>query len=77
MDIGTKELRERLSEILDKVARGERIRVLRHGKPAAELRPIEAVGSGLPDLAEFRSGIKVTGRPTSALVIEERRKSRG
>jgi len=38
MDVGTKELRYRLSEILDRVARGERIRIVRRGKPAAELR---------------------------------------
>jgi len=76
MDIGTKELRSRLSEILDRVARGERIRIVRRGKPAAELRPVDASTRGLPDLAEFRARIKVKGKPTSELVIEERRKSR-
>ena len=76
MDVGAKELRNRLSEILDRVARGERIRVVRRGKPAAELRPIADRTRGLPDLGEFRSGIKVRGKPTSRLVIEERRKAR-
>lgn len=76
MDIGTKELRARLSEILDRVARGERIRIVRRGKPAAEILPIVTESRGLPDLSAFRAGIKVKGKPTSQLVIEERRKAR-
>lgn len=76
MDIGTKELRARLSEILDRVARGERVRIVRRGKPAAEIRPVVGVPRGLPDLSAFRAGIKVKGKPTSQLVIEERRKAR-
>lgn len=77
MDIGTKDLRERLAEILDRVERGERIRIVRRGRPAAELRPVTAVSAGLPDLAAFRARIRATGKPTSRLVLEERRKSRG
>lgn len=77
MDIGTKELRNRLSEVLDRVARGERVRIVRRGRPAAELRPIERRARGLPDLSAFRAGIKVKGKATSRLVIEERRKTRG
>ena len=76
MDVGTKELRNRLSEILDRVARGERIRIVRRGKPAAELRPVAAQTRGLPDLSVFRAGIKAKGKPTSQLIIEERRKAR-
>ncbi|MCC6211047.1 MAG: type II toxin-antitoxin system prevent-host-death family antitoxin [Burkholderiales bacterium] len=77
MDIGTKELRSRLSEVLDRVARGERVRIVRRGRPAAELRPIAQRARGLPDLSAFRAGIKVKGKATSRLVIEERRKTRG
>ena len=76
MDIGSKELRKRLSAILDRVARGERIRIVRRGKLAAELRPVAAQMRGLPDLSVFRAGIEARGRPTSQLVIEERRKAR-
>ena len=76
MDVGTKELRSRLSEILDRVARGERIRIVRRGKPAAELRPLDAPTRGLPDLSGFRAGIKARGKTTSQLVIEDRRKAR-
>jgi prevent-host-death family protein len=76
MDIGAKELRARLSEILDRVARGERIRIVRRGKPAAEILPVADEARGLPDLSAFRAGIKTKGKPTSQLVIEERRKAR-
>ena len=76
MDVGTKELRNRLSEILDRVARGERVRIVRRGRPAAELRPVEAHARGLPDLSAFRAGIKARGKATSRIVIEERRKAR-
>lgn len=76
MDVGTKELRERLAEILDRVEKGEHVRIVRRGKPAAELRPIDPKPLGFPDLAAFRAGIKVKGKPTSRLVIEERRKPR-
>lgn len=33
MDVGTKELRKHLSDVLDRVARGERIVVRRRGRP--------------------------------------------
>ena len=38
--IGVKELRDNLSRILKKVASGEVIRVLRHGRDIVELRPL-------------------------------------
>jgi prevent-host-death family protein len=76
MDIGTKALRARLSEILDRVERGERVRIVRRGRPAAILARVKSASRGLPNLARFRAGIKVKGKPTSALVIEERRRAR-
>ena len=65
MDIGTKELRTRLSEILDRVERGERVIVRRRGKPAAALTPLAGRPGRLPSLAAFRARIKVRGRPMS------------
>ena len=76
MDIGTKALRARLSEILDRVERGERVRIVRRGRPAAVLERAESAARGLPDLADFRASIKVKGKATSRLVIEERRRAR-
>lgn len=40
MDIGVRELRERLSEYLDRAERGETIRVTERGRPKALLGPL-------------------------------------
>ena len=77
MEIGIKELRERLADILDLVEQGKHVRIIRRGKLVAELRPVSTAPRGLPDLAAFRAAIKVKGKPTSSVVIEERRKPRG
>ena len=40
MDVGVREFKQRLSEYLDRAARGESIRVTDRGKPKAILGPI-------------------------------------
>jgi antitoxin (DNA-binding transcriptional repressor) of toxin-antitoxin stability system len=72
MDIGTKDLRRRLSEILDRVARGERVIVRRRGRIAVTLAPLVPPASRLPSLAAFRAGLRVRGRPLSAEVVAAR-----
>lgn len=76
MDIGTKELRRRLSEILDRVARGERVIVHRRGRLAVTLAPLVPPASRLPSLAAFRAGLRVRGRSLSAEVIAARGQER-
>jgi prevent-host-death family protein len=39
-EIGAFEAKNKLSELLDRVERGERIVITRHGKPVAELSPV-------------------------------------
>jgi prevent-host-death family protein len=39
-DIGAFEAKTRLSELLERVARGHSYRITKRGKPVAELRPI-------------------------------------
>jgi prevent-host-death family protein len=39
-EIGAFEAKTRLSELLDRVARGQVYRITKRGKPVAELRPI-------------------------------------
>jgi prevent-host-death family protein len=41
MDVGIRELKQRLSEYLDRVARGERIRVTDRGRPKALIIPLQ------------------------------------
>ena len=76
MDIGTKDLRRRLSEILDRVARGERVIVHRRGRMAVTLAPLVPPASRLPSLAAFRAGLRVRGRPLSAEVVAARGQER-
>jgi prevent-host-death family protein len=76
MDIGTKDLRRRLSEILDRVERGERVIVHRRGRLAVTLAPLVPTASRLPSLAAFRAGLRVRGRPLSAEVAAARRQER-
>jgi prevent-host-death family protein len=40
MDVGVRELKQRLSEYLDRAARGERITVTERGRPKALLVPL-------------------------------------
>lgn len=40
-EIGAFEAKTRLSELLDHVAKGQRYRITKRGKPVAELRPVE------------------------------------
>lgn len=73
MDVGTKELRTRLSEILDRVERGERVVVHRRGKPAAVLTAPSRKALRLPRLGKFRAKIKVRGRPMSEDIVAARK----
>ena len=41
-DIGAFEAKTRLSELLERVGRGQIYRITRRGKPIAELRPVAA-----------------------------------
>jgi len=50
MDIGVRELKQRLSEILERAAAGEIIRVTDRGHPKAVIGPVA-------DLASFKAGI--------------------
>ncbi len=40
--VGVKELRDRLSKVLQSVERGQVVRIVRHGVPIAELQPVPA-----------------------------------
>lgn len=76
MEVGTKELRNRLSEILDRVEHGERVIVRRRGHAAVALAPLVSNVSRLPSLAAFRASLQVRGRPMSEEVVAARRDER-
>ena len=52
MDVGVRELKQRLSEYLERVARGETIRVTDRGQPKAILAPIPGSGRLAAGIAE-------------------------
>lgn len=68
MDLGVKELRQRIGEVLERVARGEEITVLKRGKPAARIVPPNAASLPLPPLDKFRASIRITGPTLSEAV---------
>jgi prevent-host-death family protein len=76
-EIGAYEAKTHLPALLDRVARGERVTITKHGKPIARLVPI---GRSDPDrrraavekLKEFAKG-RTLGVPVKQLIEEGRR----
>jgi prevent-host-death family protein len=59
--ISVQELKAALGEVLDRVANGESITVLRHGRPVARLAPPYPPGVHVGDLFESGEGIAPAG----------------
>jgi len=65
-----------LSELLDRIEKGEEIVVTRRGKPVARLSPVKSQKKPFPSLAEFREGIpqlKTSGSKVLQMIREEGR----
>ncbi len=52
MDVGIRELKKRLSEYVERAARGEHLRVTLRGKPVASLGPLPGVNRLEEGIAE-------------------------
>jgi prevent-host-death family protein len=77
MKITAKQARERLSELLDRAARGEEVVILRRGKPVIRLAPARAAKPvRLPDLREFRASIRARGATLTEHLLKEREEAR-
>jgi len=76
MEIGMKEARGRFSSLLKQVEAGGEVVVLRRGKKVARLVSFEKNGRRLPSLKEFRSTIRIKGKPMSAVVVLGREEGR-
>jgi prevent-host-death family protein len=72
-EINVRDARRTLKALLDRVAAGEEIVLLRRGKPVARLAPPAADRRRLPALGRFRGTIYVAGRPLSREVAGLRR----
>jgi antitoxin (DNA-binding transcriptional repressor) of toxin-antitoxin stability system len=73
--ISVKEARGNFRKLLERVAAGEEIAVMKRGKEIARIvRP--PVTKPFPDLSAFRSSLKVKGEPLSKTIIRMRREAR-
>ncbi len=76
--VGTYEMRTHFSELLDRAARGEVIRVSRHGVPVAQLGPIDDTApseahQAIAGIKRLRQGLTLDGISLTDLRDEGRR----
>lgn len=76
MEVNAKEARSRISELLNRVQKGEEVIITRRGKKVARVVSFEPAKKSLPELDEFRKSIPVKGMPLSRAVIEGRDEER-
>lgn len=71
-DISIKELRQRLSEVADRVERGESFRVIRRSKPSFIVISIDAQvpEEGWDTVVDFTDGGKANGVPLEKVLKE-------
>jgi len=77
MEVGAYEAKTHLPALLERVARGERITITKHGRPIARLVPIERTGPDrrretIERLKRFREG-HTLDVPVKQLISEGRR----
>lgn len=71
LEISVKEARKKLSYLLDRVEYGDEIIITRRGKRIARLIAPDQ-DEKLPELKQFRKGLKVAGKAMSEIVIGNR-----
>lgn len=77
-EIGAYDAKTHLPELLERVARGERITITKHGVPVARLVPIERAGArpvaeAIAALKATRRGQRLRGLSVRAMIEEGRR----
>ena len=75
-EVTVKQVRNKISALLDKTEKGEDVLILRRGKKVARLVPVGVWGKRLPDLSDFRESITVKGNDLSRTVIDARNAER-
>lgn len=66
--INVRETREQLATLLDAVASGEEIVILRNGKPAAKLTSVLPESVAFPDRSELRASLPMAKEPASEVI---------
>ncbi len=74
--ISVRDARSKLKTLLDRVAAGEEIVIVRRGKAAARLVPPTRKRRRLPDLTAFRATIRLKGEPLSITIAKAREEDR-
>jgi prevent-host-death family protein len=74
--VNVKTARSHLRELLEEVASGEEVLLVRRGKEVARLVPPRRRAERPPSLREFRASLGVKGRSLSAEVVHEPRRQR-
>ncbi len=70
---GIKQMRQHLTEYLDKVEQGQEVIITRHNKPIAKLVPVvKKEARPLGSRAELRRLVSAKGSPLSQTVTENR-----
>jgi len=67
------EFRKNASELITKVEKGEIIHILRHGKPVAEITPLQSEELSTPSWKKPALKLSLNGISLSQAIIEERR----
>ncbi len=75
LEVSVKEARSKLSELLNRVEKGQEITITRRGKKVARLVSTRATAV-LPSLKDFRQTLSVTGKSMSEEIIASRRTER-
>lgn len=76
--VGSYEAKSHLPKLLDRVAKGEKITITRHGVPVATLQPTNSsiqrpVREVIEQLKEFRGGHRLEGLSIREMIEEGRR----
>ena len=75
LKVNVKEVRNKLSSLLDKVETGEEVIITRRGNTIAKIVPTER-SKELPNLKEFRAKIRIKKGTLSQTVINSREEER-
>jgi prevent-host-death family protein len=77
-EIGIGELKMKLSSVIRRVERGERVRVTRRGRPVADVVPVDSPeeAQGGPERSEAMKKLIAEGRVTPGVRSRTRRKPR-
>ena len=76
--IGAYEAKTQLSKLLDRVLKGERITITKHGVPVAVLQPADSAKSAdlktvISEILRFQNKHSLKGQPLKDLIEEGRR----